>query len=67
MKKKLYLAVSADQYELPLAVFDTSHELADWSGYGIMYVLSAITHNYSGEKSSMQFLRVEVEWEEDEV
>ncbi len=62
MKKKLYMAVGIDKYELPLYVADTSRELADWSGLSIGYVLSAISHDYSGEKSGMKFLRIEVDW-----
>lgn len=64
MKKKLYMAVEIDKYELPLFVADTSRELADWSGYSIGYVLSAIAHDYPGKKSRMKFLRIEVDWEE---
>lgn len=55
MKKKLYMAVETDEYELPLYVADTSRELADWSGFSIGYVLSAISHGYSGKKAGMRF------------
>lgn len=48
MKKKIYMAVSADKYELPLVVLDTSRELANWSGYSIGYVLSSISNDYPG-------------------
>ena len=65
MKKKLYMAVETDKYELPLFVADTSRELADWSGFGIGYVLSSIAHDYPGKKTGMKFLRVEVDWEKD--
>lgn len=64
MKKKLYLAVIVERYELPIGVFDTSRELADWSGYSIGYVLSSIAHNYPRKKTGMKFVRVEVDWEE---
>ncbi|MGL6221321.1 MAG: hypothetical protein ACRC36_25050 [Lacrimispora sphenoides] len=64
MKKKLYLVVSPDEYELPLFVADSSRELADWSGFSINYVLSAISHDYAGKKSGMKFQRIEVDWEE---
>lgn len=65
MKKKQYLAVEIDKYELPLFVADTSRELADWSGCSIGYVLSAIAHDYPSKKTGMKFLRVEVDWEKD--
>lgn len=64
VKKKLYMAVETDKYELPLYVADTSRELADWSGFSIGYVLSAIAHGYPGKKSGMKFLRVEVDGED---
>ncbi|PPK77519.1 hypothetical protein BXY41_11658 [Lacrimispora xylanisolvens] len=63
MKKKLYMAVETDEYELPLYVADTSRELADWSGLSIGYVLITISHCYSGKKAGIKFLRVNVEWE----
>jgi hypothetical protein len=65
MKKKLYMAVETNEYELPLYVADTSRELVDWSGLSIGYVLSAISHGYSGKKTGIRFLRIEVEWEKD--
>ncbi len=65
MKKKLYMAVETDEYELPLYVADTSRELSDWSGFSIGYILSAISHGYSGKKAKMRFLRIEIDWEKD--
>lgn len=32
-RKKLWLAVTLDEYELPLVVCDTADELARWCGY----------------------------------
>lgn len=55
------MAVTTDKYELPLYVADTARELSDWSGYNINYVLSAISHQYSGKKIGMKFIRIEVE------
>ena len=55
------MAVATDKYELPLYVADTARELSDWSGYNINYVLSAISHQYSGKKIGMKFIRIEVE------
>lgn len=66
MKKKLYLAVTTDKYELPLYVSDTAKGLADWSGYSSGYILSAISHGYSGKKARMKFIRIEIEWEDGE-
>ncbi len=66
MKKKLYLAVTTDKYELPLYVSDTAKGLADWSGYSSGYILSAISHDYPGKKAGMKFLRIEIEMEDEE-
>ena len=54
------MAVSTDKYELPLYVADTARELSNWSGYDINYVLSAISHQYSGKKIGMKFIRIEM-------
>lgn len=59
--KKLYMAVSADQYELPLYVADTAKELAEWSGVKPNYVSTAIYYKYSGKKMGMKFVKVELE------
>ena len=32
-RKKLWMAVTLDEYELPLVVCDTAEELARWCGY----------------------------------
>ena len=32
MKSRLYLAVTPDKYELPIAVFDNARQMARWSG-----------------------------------
>lgn len=32
-RKKLWLAVTLDEYELPMVVCDTADELAEWCGY----------------------------------
>jgi len=57
------MAVETDKYELPLYVADTLRELADWSGFSIGYVLSAIAHGYPGKKSGMKFLRIEIDFD----
>lgn len=48
MNKKreiLYLAVSADDYELPVAVFDSIEELAIWDNCSTKTLKKKITHH----------------------
>lgn len=48
--KKLYIAVTLDKYELPLAVADSPAELARLMGTTYNSVLSSIAHGYKGYK-----------------
>ena len=59
--KTLYMAVTADEYELPLYVSDTIKELSDWCGYKSNYISTAIHYHYSGKKSGIRSLKIEVE------
>ena len=43
-KKYLYIAVSLDEYELPIAVADTVPELAKIMGTTVNSIRSAISH-----------------------
>lgn len=61
--KKLYLYVTGDKYELPMAVSDTAQGLADMLGITKNGVLSCITHNKA--KPFPRYYRVqytEKEW-----
>ena len=40
----LYLAVTADKYELPLYVTDTRKEMADWYGVPVALITQAISN-----------------------
>lgn len=57
---KLYLAVTPDKYELPLAVCDTAEELAKLFGLRKNVVQSAISKNLSGRNKGRKFIKVEV-------
>ncbi len=61
---KLYLAVTADRYELPLAVAGSARELAEMTGYGRINILSAIAHDTPGTQRGMKFIRIEVPGED---
>lgn len=47
-----WLIVSQDQYELPLAVFDTAYELAAFEGKRTTDIQSAVTHAEQGHYRS---------------
>lgn len=59
MNKFLYLWVTPDKYELPLAVCNNAVELAKVSGYSLSTVYSLISRSNKGKRSS--FIKVEVE------
>lgn len=65
MMKKLYLLVSKDKYELPLAVMDSIPELSKIVGRTENSVRSSVTHYYN-DGLWCPFRRVEVEWEDGE-
>lgn len=64
MKKNLYLCVTNDEYELPIAVEDSPTELALKMGANRHTILCAIA-SYNRGKRRGRYRRVEVEWEEE--
>ena len=58
---KLYLRVTKDKYELPVAVADSPRELAKMCGVAKSGILSAISHEKSGRTHSSIYKLVEVE------
>lgn len=58
---KLYMAVTPDKYELPLAVADTVLELAQTVNRSASVIYSSITKNTSGKTKGMKFVKVELE------
>ena len=63
MKKKLYLYVTKDEYELPLVVEETATALAGKVGMTPDAVYSGISHELRGGPRS-RFKKVEVEEED---
>lgn len=61
MSNKLYLAVTPDEYELPLFVADSAVELAKMFSTTANVVSSCISHNSSGKKAGVKFIRIVVE------
>lgn len=61
MLKKLYMMVSSDKYELPLAIADSPDELSKMTGFKPSYIKTAISKYLSGDKPNLQFRRIEYE------
>ena len=58
-KKYLWIAVEADEYELPLAVCDTAREVGALFGIGADSVIDSVSKHRSGKLSGRKFVRVE--------
>lgn len=62
MKQKyLWLAVTPDKYELPLAVCDTSKELGLLFGISGVTVKRCIDQGSDGSRSGRKFVKVRIE------
>lgn len=61
MQRYYWLAVEADEYELPLAVADTAKELGDIFGISKSVVIDAVKNNRSGRICGRKFIRVRKE------
>ena len=46
MRTKIYMMLSTDGLELPVAVADSSKELSQMTGFSQNYILSSIAHGY---------------------
>ncbi len=57
---RLYMAVTADKYELPLIVSDKVKDIAKYSGTSERNVYQGIYYNYPGKRKKMKFVRVDV-------
>lgn len=56
----LYMAVTPDKYELPIAVETTLEDLGELFGTSTNSIASAIAKNRSGKRKGVKFLRIEV-------
>lgn len=62
----VYMAVTTDKYELPIAVADTVKELSELTGTSKNAISSAICKKKSGRISGKKFIRVEIDETENE-
>lgn len=58
--KYLWLAITADKYELPIYVADTCKELAEVIGVSQNLISSHISKNKSGKISKVRFKKVPI-------
>ena len=57
---KIYMAVTADEYELPLGIEDTAKELADKLGIKEGTVYSCISRKMDGKRAGYRLIRIEI-------
>ena len=55
----MYMAVTSDKYELPLAVCDTARELGALFGVSANLIQSSISKNLSGKNKGFKFVKVD--------
>ena len=58
MGKYLWMAVEADEYELPIAIADTARELAEKCGTSLSNVETSIYYGSSGSTTGRKFVKV---------
>ena len=59
MGKYYWLAVSADEYELPLVVADTAEELGKKYGLNKNAICDSVIKGHNGKLSGRKFVKVE--------
>lgn len=62
---RLYMMVSKDEYELPLAVADTARELAEMAGGSENSIRSFISKYERGDIKNSRYRKVVVDDEQD--
>ena len=60
---KLYMAVTADKYELPLAISRRIQDIAVYANAPISSIYSGITKGVSGKQRGIKFVKVEIDEE----
>ena len=57
-QKYIWMAVTADEYEMPIAIADTARELADILGLSVETIKSNEIRNNSGSMSGRKIVKV---------
>ena len=60
-KKYIWMCVTQDRYELPVAIADSASQLARLMRVSENSVSSAVSHYEAGRYSKSKYIRVEVE------
>lgn len=58
--QKVYMAVTSDKYELPVAVADSTGQLAVITGVGANAIRSHISHKLNGTKRGIKYVIVRI-------
>lgn len=66
MQKVLWMLVDLQRQELPLAVVDTQEELARLAGSSVSTISSQISRVKNGIIKRSQYVRVTIDWDEEE-
>ena len=64
MKNTIYMKITTDEYELPLAIADSIGELAKMLGVTKNHISSAISHYKRGTTKSCCYVKVVLDDEE---
>lgn len=59
--KKIWMEVTQDKYELPVAIADTAKELAEIVGTTTNNIVSQCSHYRKGRLKSSRFRMIEIE------
>lgn len=63
-KMKVWMAVTRDEYELPIAIADTAEGLAKLVGTTTNAVVSTVSHYRKGRKKKCKYYQVEIDEDE---
>ncbi|MBQ1570286.1 MAG: hypothetical protein IIZ78_04095 [Clostridiales bacterium] len=66
MKQMIWMMVTTDKYELPMAVADSAGELARKCGCTENNIYSTVCHYEHGKLKTAKFRRVEVDLDEND-
>lgn len=59
-KNRLYMMVTTDEYELPLAVAETARELADMVGVKVNSIYTSMSHHKAGDLAKTPYVKVDL-------
>ena len=61
MNKAIWMKVTMDEYELPVAVAESCRELSEMVGVTVNNIRSSYSKYKSGQRKTCQYRKVEVE------